>query len=181
MKSLRDSRTCSGRGGRTKLHRRNGQALLETSMCILFILMPMLTGIVEFGWLVHHNLILANASREGARVASVGRPTAQVQLRTTNAANLVEVIFATKSTDPTYPLSNLEYSSGTTTPMSWNAWTSGTPADSGGYNGVPVGNSIRVTARIRHKPIVGFLPPVFAFFRTRSISQQTIMRRENNG
>ena len=57
-----------------------GQALVEFTM-ILPIFLVLLFGIVDFGRAFYTWLIVTNAAREGARVAAVQAPQADVQAR----------------------------------------------------------------------------------------------------
>ena len=54
-----------------KFKKSKGQAIVEMAF-ILPILLLILMGIIEFGRIFNTYLLLTNASREGARVASVG-------------------------------------------------------------------------------------------------------------
>jgi Flp pilus assembly protein TadG len=123
------------------------------------VLLALLIGIMEFGWLVRNNYLLANASREGARHASLGKTTAEVQERVRSAGSAMGV---------TNTHIVLTYDA--TGSNQWVAW----PADSGTKNGVPVDSTLRVTIRIAHRPLTGFFP----FLRSRNIEQFTVMRRE---
>ena len=53
------------------LHRReHGQALVEFAL-VLPILLLLLCGIIDFGWLYYNQITLNNAAREGARYAVI--------------------------------------------------------------------------------------------------------------
>lgn len=58
----------------------NGQAMVELAIT-LPILLLLLCGILDFGWVYSNKLILANSSREGARAAVV-----------TEAGDIVQVV-----------------------------------------------------------------------------------------
>lgn len=60
--------------------RDRGAAAVEFAF-ILPILLLILGGIVDFGRAMYTQSILTNAAREGARVAVIGEPTANVVLR----------------------------------------------------------------------------------------------------
>ena len=47
-----------------------GQAMVEMAL-VLPILLLLIGGIMDFGWLFYHQLSLANAAREGARYAVI--------------------------------------------------------------------------------------------------------------
>lgn len=51
-----------------------GQALVEFALVFVFVLIPILFGIMEFGRIFSANLIVINAAREGARVGVVTSP-----------------------------------------------------------------------------------------------------------
>ncbi len=69
--------------------RRKGQSLVETAL-ILPVLLLLLTGIIDFGLLFNSYLVVSNASREGARRATVGNTDEQILLATNNAAASLE-------------------------------------------------------------------------------------------
>ena len=53
------------------LHKRErGQALVEFAL-VLPVLLVLLCGIIDFGWLYYNQITLNNAAREGARYAAV--------------------------------------------------------------------------------------------------------------
>ena len=49
--------------------RQRGQSIVETAL-VLPIIVLLLTGAVDFGRVFYHNMVLASAVREGARIAS---------------------------------------------------------------------------------------------------------------
>ena len=57
---------------------RKGQALVEFAM-VLPLLLALVTGIVDVGFLYHHQLLLTDAAREGARLGSLGQPSSDVR------------------------------------------------------------------------------------------------------
>ena len=138
--------------------RRTGSTLVEFAL-IVPVLLALLIGIIEFGWLVKNNHTVANATREGARFASLGKSTSATQDRVRYAAAPITVA----NTDIT-----LEYFNSATN--LWLPW----PADTTTGNAVPVDSQIRVTVKVRHQQLTGFFP----FLRNRAIVQFTVMRRE---
>jgi TadE-like protein len=54
-------------------HRRSGVATVEAAVVLAFLLTPILLGIWEVGRLVYAQQVVANAAREGARLAAQGR------------------------------------------------------------------------------------------------------------
>lgn len=67
-----------------KIINQNGQTLVEMAF-VLPILLLVLMGIVEFGRIFNAELIITNASREGARVAAVGGSDTDVSNSVFNA------------------------------------------------------------------------------------------------
>jgi Flp pilus assembly protein TadG len=126
------------------------------------LLLGMLIGIMEFGWLVRNNYALSNATREGARFAALGKTITETQARVRSASPVA-------ITDAEIFLAYLPIGA-TDISTNWVAW----PNDSGGKNGVPVDASVRVLVRTRNRPLTGF----FSGMSTRRIEQSTVMRRE---
>jgi hypothetical protein len=49
------------------------------------VLLAIVMGIIDFGWLERNTLVIANAAREGARSAALGQPTSSIYARIRNA------------------------------------------------------------------------------------------------
>lgn len=64
----------------TLARNRRGQSMVETAL-ILPIILLILLGILEFGRILSAWMIITHASREGARVSSLGGTTMQVEER----------------------------------------------------------------------------------------------------
>lgn len=62
---------------RRLMRRQHGQALVEMAI-ILPLLLMLLFGIIEFGRVFNAQLVMSQASREGARTAAVGSSDAEV-------------------------------------------------------------------------------------------------------
>lgn len=63
-----------------KLRRRKGQSLLEFAM-VIPLLLVIFMGIFDFGWIMHRQVTIDNATRAAARRGAVGLDTAaMVQL-----------------------------------------------------------------------------------------------------
>jgi len=65
------------------LHSKKGQALVEMAF-VLPILILLIMGIVEFGRILNSYLIITNASREGARYASIQSTDSEIQAVVSN-------------------------------------------------------------------------------------------------
>ena len=63
-----------------------GQALVELAL-VLPILLLVLMGIIDFGRAFHGHLAVTSASRQAARVASLGRTDAEILTAARNAAS----------------------------------------------------------------------------------------------
>ncbi len=143
-----------------RLARRGAATLVEFAL-VVPVLLALLMGIMEFGWLVKNNLTLANATREGARAAAVGKTTAEIQTRINNS------------------MSPLSTSAGGSMAFKWSD-NNGTDAypntvgDSGTQNSVVTGKLIKITVRCKHRPLTGFFP----FMNNRFIESYATMRRE---
>jgi Flp pilus assembly protein TadG len=66
-----------------------GQALVETAL-VLPILLLILTGIIDFGFLFNNYLIVSNASREGVRSAVVGSSNSDITTVVNNFASTLD-------------------------------------------------------------------------------------------
>jgi len=144
-----------------KTSRRRGQSIVEFAI-VVPILLTMLIGIMEFGWLIKNNLQIANAAREGARAASLGRTTSEITARVQNSIAPLSAISPNGSVI-----------------MRWSD-TNGADAypfaitDSGTQNAVLPGKLIKITVTAKHPTLTGFFP----MLRNRSISAYATMRRE---
>ena len=58
--------------------KRPGQAMAEFALCAP-VLLALLLGIIDAGWLFNHELMLTNAAREGARLGAMGQSTIQIR------------------------------------------------------------------------------------------------------
>lgn len=140
--------------------RRSGATIVEFAL-VIPILLGILLGVVEFGWLVKTQLTLANATREGARAAAVGKSTSEIQTRIASAAAPLSLTSPDGSITMQYSVDN-----GTT----FLAW----PADYNGRNGVFAGNQIKITVTYKHRSLTGFFP----FLRNYTHPVAVTMRRE---
>jgi Flp pilus assembly protein TadG len=141
--------------------RRRGSTLVEFALVVPILLM-LLIGIMEFGWLVKNHLLVANATREGARAASLGKTTTDVRTRVTNSVEPLAV----SSPDGTI-LMNWSDNNG----ADHYSYTVG---DNGSRNNVPAGKLIRIIVRTKHRP----LTTLFSFLTQRNIEVYVTMRRE---
>jgi Flp pilus assembly protein TadG len=61
-----------------KRDRERGQAVIETAL-VLPVILAMILGVFSLGSLFSTQLIVTNASREGARLGALGRPESRVR------------------------------------------------------------------------------------------------------
>jgi Flp pilus assembly protein TadG len=138
--------------------RRGGATLIEFAV-VVPVLLTMLIGIMEFGWLTKNTLLLANATREGTRTASLGNTTANIQTRITNSGKPLSL-----------PSSSIVMMYSEDDGASYKTW----PADVDGKNGVSVGSLIKISTTASHTTLTGFFP----FLRGRKLQTYVTMRRE---
>lgn len=141
-----------------KLGRRRGQSIIEFAL-IVPVILALLIGILESAYLGKNYLAIANASREGARSASLGKMTTAIRTRVKNAATPLTLSDA--SIVLQYSLDN-----GATYPY--------TMGDTATQNNAPSGSLTRVTVNFTHQSLTRFFP----FLSNRSISVPVAMRRE---
>lgn len=84
---------------RTFFRNQRGQAMVELAL-VLPVLLVLFMGVVEFGRIFHSYLIITNASREGARVAIVGKSDIKITERISEAAAGLDITKLEISIDP---------------------------------------------------------------------------------
>ncbi|HEX8550662.1 MAG TPA: TadE/TadG family type IV pilus assembly protein [Abditibacteriaceae bacterium] len=124
--------------------RQRGAVLVEFAASII-VLVLLLLVIMEFGWLVKNNSMVQNATREGARVASIGRSKTEIE-------NRIRASIQPSVSDVVITLKN---SPNTTT--AFTAFPADKPAvgTQPATNGVPAGDMIEVVVTAKHKPLTG--------------------------
>lgn len=128
-------------------------------------------GIIEFGWLTKNQLTIANAAREGARAAALGRSTSEItstiQDQTSSVPGSPGNLTITMKRDDNDAFNGYNY-----TINLGNA-----AADSNGVvkNDAPAGAMIRIVVSIPNQPLTGFFP----IFKNRTVSSSVVMRRES--
>lgn len=147
-----------------------GVAAVEFAL-VLPLLLALLFGIIEFGFLFKDQLALLQAAREGARVAAVGRPVSEVNARIVGAAA------GLTTANLTYSTSWRTYSNG-----AWSAWVAmGDKSDGSGTNDADQGAQVRVSCAYTHALMTG---PLFANLigrpgsSTMPLYATMVMRRE---
>lgn len=79
-----------------RLPKRPGQALAEFAL-VVPVLLAMMMGLMDVGWLYHHQLVLNDAARQGARQSATGQTAAAV--RTSVKQYLTDAGFTPVPTD----------------------------------------------------------------------------------
>lgn len=148
--------------------RRRGVATLEFAL-VLPVLLYLVLGIIEFGWMIKSQLTLSNAAREGVRYAALGNTTTAVRTRVKSMANTLP----TALTDDQIVLD--QTADRTSTSPTYSAWPADTSA-SPSKNGVTVGSLLRVNINYPYKPLTGFFP----FLKNRNLVASASMAREVN-
>jgi Flp pilus assembly protein TadG len=118
--------------------KRRGSTLVEFAL-VVPVLLALLIGIMEFGWLVYGNMVMSNVTREAARSASISTPMSTITSSVTARLRPMPVT------------TTLKYSTN-------NGESYTTVADSNVYNAIPPGALINVSVRGQHRPLTGFLP-----------------------
>ncbi|MDX6765963.1 MAG: TadE/TadG family type IV pilus assembly protein [Candidatus Methylacidiphilales bacterium] len=131
---------------------RRGQGVVEFALLVPVLLL-LLMGIIELGWLMNVNLQVTNAAREGARAASVGKTTTNVNTRVTNFLNTYNIT----------PVVTIQYSQN-----NGSSWT--TVGDASGKNNAPNGSLIRVNLQVTHKQLTNFIPGLNNFTFNKSVT-----------
>lgn len=125
--------------------RRSGTATVEFAL-VLPLLLTLLFGIIEMGFLFKDQLTLQQAAREGVRSVAVGKTLAEVDARITSSATTL------KTSSLTYTKMYRTYNAGT-----WSGWvTLGNKAD-GTTNNAPQGAQVRVQCDYIHPFLTGAL------------------------
>ena len=62
----------------------DGQSLVEFALVFVFVLIPVLFGIIQFGFIFGGQIVMTGAAREGARMAIVGEDNGLVLERMEN-------------------------------------------------------------------------------------------------
>ena len=158
------------------MSRRKGATMVEFAL-IVPILLAILLGILELGWMTKNKLQLANAVREGARDAAVGIKTAatatndSIEARIKNRAaglpGAPSALTITLMRDDGDASNGYSY----VTPLGNKAADASTGAV---YNDAPTGALIRVRVSIPHKSLTGF-----PFTNGKTLTSEVIMRRES--
>lgn len=161
------SKSCCQSVHLPRSRRRGGLAIVEFAL-VVPILLTLLLGIMEFGWLVRNSLTLSNAAREGARVASLGRTTTDIRTRIQNSVGTLRV--TSPNGDIIMRWSDNNGTDGYPFTITDTTATTSTPA----VNTVPPGKLIRITVRTNNQALTGFFP----FLRDRNVVSFATMRRE---
>lgn len=147
--------------------RRKGQALVEFALILPFLIV-LIMGIMEFGWLVKNQLTVANATREGARTAALGKSTSEIISSIKDATSGVPGSADNLTISMAYDDGDATNGYHYTIPLS------DTTVDGVSVNDAPPGSMIQITTTIPNQSLTGFFP----FLQGRLISISVAMRRE---
>ena len=148
-------------------NRRRGTSIIEFAL-VSPVLLAMVLGIIDFGWLERNSLVIANAAREGARAAALGQSTSNIRTRIINTGSYS--LRADSSGNISNGSISMEQAPPTGNPLIYGAWPSDNISGSVPRNGVVQGNYIRITVNYNHRSITGLM--------NRTVSIPVIMRRE---
>ncbi len=125
---------------------RRGSVSVETAL-LTPLLITLLFGIIEFGFVFKDLLMIHQAAREGARVAAVGATTAEIATRITDSIPTL---------NPDGLATELQYR---TYDGGWSEWA--TLGDYGAENDAPANSQVRVALTYVHPLACG---PFFGRF-----------------
>jgi Flp pilus assembly protein TadG len=133
---------------------------VEFAMVLPFLLL-LLLGILEAAWMGRAQLTAGNAAREGARMAGLGKSTADIKSRVQFVGSFLSL--QTSEITLTYSTDN-----GVSFPN--------TLGDSSEKNNAPASSLIKVQVAHPHRALTGF----FSFLKNYKDQAQCVMRREAN-
>jgi Flp pilus assembly protein TadG len=136
---------------------------------VLPLFIAILIGIMEFGYFTNQKLRIANAAREGARYAALGKTTGLIRQRVRDYAAPFTVTDAQISL--TYDPTLYSTAAGSTTPP---ASFSTAVGDSGTENTVPAGRLIQVRVAVPYASLTRFFP----MLNSQNVTASVVMRRE---
>lgn len=84
-----------------KLGQQKGQSLVETAV-ILPVVLLLVMGIIDFGLIFNNYILITNASREGARKASLGGTDSEVVQVVENMTTTLDISDLTINVTPPY-------------------------------------------------------------------------------
>lgn len=147
--------------------RRRGATLIEFAVVSVFLWLPMLMGIMEFGLLVKNQLLLSNATREGARAAATGKKVEVIRQRVADYAAPLKVDPACSPVVTrncgSLSMTFTGMTSGAKQPLANNA--------TGTNNNAGPGDLITISATARHSTLFRVIP-------RRDLTVTVTMRRE---
>lgn len=147
--------------GKYSWRKRRASTLIEFAL-IVPVLLAVVMGIIEFGWLVRSQLMIANAAREGARYAAVGKQTNDIIARINGMASGVPGAPGSL----TITIKRNDGANGTTYDT--------TVGNTGTMNNAPTGSMIQVLVRAPNRSLTGLFP----FLNNRTVQAAVVMRRE---
>ena len=154
---------------RTSTARRRGATMVEFAL-VVPILLAILLGTMEFGWMAKNKLQLANAVREGARDAAIGLNVDTIKTRIKNRATGIPGV-------PDNLVIDLQRDDGDTgNGYNYNIPLGDKDANSDGkiFNDAPPRALIRVRVTLPHQSLTNF-----PFTNNRNLQVEVIMRRES--
>ncbi len=153
------------KGCRRRVSARRGQSIVEFAL-VVPVLLALLIGIMEFGWLAKNTMTLSSAAREGARAAAVGKTTQAVSDIITRYSNPI----ALTGSQGSITLQQCD-----ATGSNCSTWPGDDTTVSPARNGVTPPNMVRVTLMSRHHSLTGFIPGL----NGRQIVTVVTIRRES--
>lgn len=150
---------------RRGLCRRRAQTLVEMAF-VVPMLLALMIGILEFGWVTKNTMTLASAAREGARAAAVGKTTQQVIDTVKYYANPIPL---------SSPAGSIVLEQCDANGSNCGGWPGDNALVSPAVNGVKAPSLLRVTLTSSHQSLTGLVPGL----NGRVLTARVTIRRES--
>jgi Flp pilus assembly protein TadG len=145
---------------------RHGGVLVEMAL-VIPVLITMMFGMLEFGFIFSDQTMLTHASREATRVASLGGTNEQIGAAVASARGPL------RTSKLATPLLRYRVWNGST----WGDWQTLTSTSAG--NCAQSGDQVSVRLQYTHDLMTGpWLVPLFSGHRSVTLTSQIVMRRE---
>jgi Flp pilus assembly protein TadG len=137
----------------------------------LVVLLPIMMGILEFGWLLKNVNQINNAAREGARAAAVGRTTTDITTRAVNMAKPLK--YRNSGGSKVDPVVTMTVSTAANNGASYPT-TLGNTTTTPAKNNALGSDLIKVRVQAHNQSLTGFFP----YLQNKPIEGIAVMRRE---
>ena len=156
-----------------RMWKRRDTAMVEFAL-VIPVIMLILVGLLEFGWMTKNRLQFANAVREGARDAAIGKSNTTVKTRIAERCSGIAGA-STNPADGKPAITIMRDDNNDANGYAYTITVGDKTADSSGvvYNDAPSGAAIQVTASMPQASLTGI-----PFSTGRTLQVSVVMRRE---